>query len=200
MKWPFKPWMGSRQKNAALKELAVPMGRLGGRANSGARCRAKGQRLLDTRREPSRRLRQVNLLHLPIDSPTEESTLIRPVDPQQSLCWFFPSFSFFSSFFWNGACCTPQAPLVDSNYTAWHDGHSVGLLPAEDEGGVSSDTSYRFLFFFYRTSEGDCCLDGAVCVGGGGDQQLQDDMPATTWLVTSVFIFIFLTIVFYIAK
>lgn len=196
--------MGGFKTNAALKELAVPMGRLGGRVNSGARCRAKGQRLLDTRREPSRRLRQVNLLHLPIDSPTEESTLIRPVDPQQSLCWFLPSFYFFPPFFlfyffWNGACCTPQAPLVDSNYTAWHDGHSVGLLPAEDEGGVSSDTSYRFSLF-YCTSEGDCCLDGAVCVVGGGDQQLQDDMPATTWLVTSVFIFIFLTIELYIDK
>lgn len=56
----------------------------------------KGQRLLDTRREPSGRLRQVNLLHLPIDSPTEESTLIRPEDSRQSV--FFPllfSFLFF---------------------------------------------------------------------------------------------------------
>lgn len=127
MKWPLKPWMAPRQtrlsRNSPLR-LVGWAGRQRRLLRVGA-CVAvqKGQRLLDARRELSGRLRQVNLLHLPIDSPTEESTLIRPENPRQSVC-FYPLLLFS-----NWACCTPQAPRVDSNYTAWHDDHSVGLWP-----------------------------------------------------------------------
>lgn len=192
--------------NPALKKLFVLIGRLGGQANAAAtssagRCRAKGQRLLDSRREQSRRPRQVNLLYLPIDSPTEESTLIRPVDSQQSLCCFFPSsFSSFSFFFF-----LKQSPLHTTGATCRVQLYSMTWWP---QCGIIASRSWggRFFWhvrlvslFFYCASEGDCCRGGAVCVGGARDQRLVDDMLATTWLVTSVFFF-FTDSIFYMDK
>lgn len=159
MKWPLKLWMAPKWTRLSRNSPLRLVGWAGRQTRLlwAVACVAvqKGQRLLDTRWEPSGRRRPVNLLHLPIDSPTEESTLIRPDDSPQSVC-FFP-FLFFLSFFLSRACCTPHALHVDSNYTARHDDHSVGLWPAEDEWGVSPGMSYWFHFFFCQ-SERDCCL------------------------------------------
>lgn len=71
-------------------------------------------------------------------------------------CVFFPLF-FLSFFFLNRACCTPQAPHVDSDYTAWQCG-----ITSRRWGGRFF--SHVLLFFFFCQHEGECCLDGVVHV------------------------------------
>lgn len=197
MKWLFKPWMGSRQTRLSRNSPFRWVGWTGGRTVARvAVLKVKGCWILAESRHAG--WGRLTFCICPSIHPQK--------NPHWSSLWILSNhcvgfcllfFSFFLKrrlLHTTGATCRLQLYSM----TWWP---QCGIITSRRWGG-------RFFWhvlsigfsFFYCTSEGDCCLDGAVCVGGGGDQQLQEDMPATTWLVTSLFIFIFLTIVFYIDK